>query len=155
MKNDVIIRQANDDDRAFIFELSPSLAEVAKLDWHTDEAIQKMQDDYITQMLSKTSVPNITLVAEVNNIPQGFVHVRTHQDGITGETCGTVPLLAVSPNSQGLGLGKLLMASAEEWAKSQGCRLLHLEVFANNLKANQFYENLGFKPEMLHMIKSI
>ena len=155
MKNDVVIRQANEDDRAFIFELSPSLAEVAKLDWHTDEAVQKMQDDYILEMLAKTSIPNSTLIAEVNNIPQGFVHVRTHVDEISGEICATVPLLAVSTKSQGIGICKLLMEAAEDWAKNKESRLLHLEVFANNSKATHFYENLGFKPEILHMIKSI
>ncbi|MBU3006176.1 GNAT family N-acetyltransferase [Paraglaciecola arctica] len=155
MKNDVVIRPANEDDKAFIFALSPYLAEVAKLDWHTAEDIQKMQDNYISEMLAKTSVPNATLIAEVKDTPLGFVHVRTHKDGISGETCGTVPLLAVSPKSQGLGLGKILMASAEKWTKNQGCRLLHLEVFANNAKANGFYEGIGFKPEMLHLVKSI
>lgn len=155
MKNKVVVRKAEEKDRAFIFELSPYLAEVAKLDWHTDEAIQAMQHRYISEMLAATSAPNITLIAENENGPLGFVHVRTHQDGISGETCGTVPLLAVSPKSQGLGVGKLLMESAQQWAKNLGCRLLHLEVFANNFKANSFYENLGFKPEMLHMIKTI
>lgn len=155
MKNEVVIRQANEEDRTFIFELSPYLAEVAKLDWHSAEDIQKMQDNYISEMLAKTSVPHVTLIAEVKKIPLGFVHVRTHKDGIRGETCGTVPLLAVSPQSQGLGLGKILMEFAEKWTKNQGCRLLHLEVFANNSKANGFYENIGFKPEMLHLVKSL
>lgn len=155
MKNNVVIRKAQEDDREFILALSPYLAEVAKLDWHTDAAVQKMQDDYILDMLANTSTPNTTLIAELENTPLGFVHVRTQQDSISGETCGTVPLLAVSPKSQGLGVGKILMASAEEWAKNLGCRLLHLEVFANNLKANNFYQALGFRPEMLHLIKTI
>lgn len=155
MKSDVTIREAGENDRTFIFELSPRLAEVAKLDWHTDDAIQKMQDNYISEMLAETSTPNTTLIAEVNNVPLGFIHVRTRNDDISGEVCGTIPLLAVSPKSQGLGIGKLLMASAEEWAKGLGCRLIHLEVFANNSKANNFYHNLGFKPEMIHMIKTL
>ena len=57
MKSDVTIRNAVESDRAFIFELSPRLAEVAKLDWHTGDAIQKMQDSYISEMLAKTSTP--------------------------------------------------------------------------------------------------
>ncbi|TQV87178.1 GNAT family N-acetyltransferase [Aliikangiella coralliicola] len=155
MKSDVIIRKAHEDDRTFIFELSPYLAEVAQLDWHTESAVQKMQDDYISEMLAETSTPNTTLIAEVNSVPLGFIHVRTHKDDISGETCGTVPLLAVSPKSQGLGIGKLLMAFAEKWAKDLGCRLLQLEVFANNSKANAFYQNIGFKPEILRMTKTI
>lgn len=114
-----------------------------------------MQDDYISKMLEETLRPNITFIAEINNVSLGFIHVRTHEDGISGETCGTIPLLAVSPKSQGLGLGKALIEHGETWAKNLGCRLLHLEVFANNKKADGFYQNIGFKPETVHMIKPI
>jgi GNAT superfamily N-acetyltransferase len=155
MKNKVIIRIANENDHPFIYELSPYLSEVAQLEWHSDNAIQDMQNEYISEMLAKTSQPNTTFIAEINNIPLGFVHVRTHKDSISNETCGTIPLLAVSPNSQGLGIGKVLVESAEKWAKNIGCRLLHLEVFANNKKANNFYQNIGFKPETVHMIKPL
>jgi GNAT superfamily N-acetyltransferase len=155
MKNKVIIREANESDHAFIFELSPKLAEVAQVGWHADEVIQQMQDDYIAEMLKETSAPTATFIAESNSVPLGFIHVRTHQDSISGETCGTIPLLAVSPKSQGLGLGKSLIGTAEQWAKDLGCRLLHLEVFANNKKADAFYQNIGFIPETVHMIKPI
>ena len=107
MENLVVIREAQEMDHPFIFALSPYLAEVAQLEWHTDDAIQKMQDDYISEMLVETSKPSITLIAESNNVPLGFIHVRTHNDSISDETCGTIPLLAVSPKSQGLGLGKV------------------------------------------------
>lgn len=155
MENSVKIREAEESDHSFIFDLSPYLAEVAQLTWHTDEVVRKMQDDYIAEMLASTSQPNTTLIAEVDNKPLGFIHVRTIKDSISGETCGTVPLLAVSPTSQGLGLGKLLIEHAENWAKKLGCRLLHLEVFANNKKAEGFYQNMGFKAETVHMIKPI
>lgn len=155
MENLVVIREVQESDHPFIFELSPNLAEVAQLEWHSDDAIQKMQYGYIAEMLAETLHPNATFIAEANNVSLGFIHVRTHKDGISGETCGTVPLLAVSPKSQGLGMGKLLVNHAEKWAKHLGCRLLHLEVFANNKKADSFYKNLGFKPETVHMIKPI
>jgi GNAT superfamily N-acetyltransferase len=155
MENSVKIREAQESDHPFVFELSPLLAEVAQLEWHTYDAIQKMQDDYISEMLAETSQPNATFIAENNNIPIGFIHVRTHKDGISGEICGTIPLLAVSPKSQGFGVGKLLIEHSEKWAKNLGCRLLHLEVFANNTNANSFYQNIGFKAETVHMIKTI
>ena len=155
MENLVVIREAQESDHPFIFTLSPYLAEVAQLEWHTNDVIQKMQDDYISEILAETSKPNITLIAESNNVPLGFIHACTHNDSISGENCGTIPLLAVSPESQGLGLGKLLIEHAEKWAKNLGYRLLHLEVFANNKKAEGFYQNMGFEPEMVHMIKPI
>jgi ribosomal protein S18 acetylase RimI-like enzyme len=155
MLNEVNIREATKNDHAFIFELSPCLAAVAQIDWHSNEVINTMQDEYISLMLTETDQPNGTFIAESNNMSLGFIHVRTHKDSISGETSGTIPLLAVSPQSQGLGVGALLINYAEQWAKNVGCRLLHLEVFANNTKAKGFYQHLGFKSETVHMIKSI
>lgn len=155
MQTTVTIRAANCGDHDFIFALSPSLAEVAKLPWHNEEDMQSMQDSYITEMLKPSKQPTTTLLAEFKGKRLGFVHARTHKDGISGEIAGTVPLLAVCAEAQGHGVGKLLMAEAELWAKSIGCRLLHLEVFANNDNAKGFYHKLGFQPEMLHMIKPI
>jgi GNAT superfamily N-acetyltransferase len=155
MKNLVVIRKAQESDHPFIYKLSPHLAEVAQLEWHTDDTIQKMQDNYISEMLAETSIPHATFIAEIDNVPLGFIHIRTHTDSISDEICGTIPLLAVSPESQGLGVGKQLIERAEQWAKNLGYRLLHLEVFANNKKANNFYQNIGFKPETVHMIKPL
>ena len=155
MQNKIAIREATERDHPFIFGLSSTLAEVAQLDWHGDDIVQNMQDNYISKMLAKTVEPNITFIAESNNIPLGFIHVRTHNDSISGEICGTIPLLAVSPRAQGLGVGKTLMSVAENWAKDLACRLLHLEVFANNKHAKGFYDRLGFLSETLHMIKPL
>ena len=155
MTNQVIIRAAHENDRCFIFELSPRLAEVAQLSWHDDDVVQKMQDDYISDMLAESSSPNTTFIAEKNNVRLGFIHARSYKDSISGETCGTVPLLAVLPQSQGMGVGQLLIESAELWAKNLGYRLLHLEVFSNNHNAYNFYQNQGFKSETIHMIKTL
>lgn len=155
MTNDTTLRNALESDRAFIFELSPRLAQVANLPWHDESVVQKMQDDYITQMLKQTCVPHVTLIAEKDGVSLGFIHAREHKDEISGETCATVPLLAVSEAAQGMGAGQLLMKAAEGWAKEQGYRLLHLEVFANNDNARRFYQKQGFKPETLHMIKPL
>lgn len=149
------IRQAVKVDHDFIFSLSPMLASVANLVWHNNEVIEKMQDDYIALMLKETDIPAVTLVAEQEGEKLGFIHVRTKLDDISGETIGTVPLLAVMPKAQGLGVGRCLMNEAEIWAREQNCRLLHLEVFANNHKAQKFYRTLEFEPEMLHMVKQI
>lgn len=155
MTSGIKIRNALIDDHDFIFALSPRLAEVAKLTWHSDDVIQTMQNDYIGAMLADTSVPFTLLIAEDNETSLGFIHVKAHKDEISEEMCAMVTLLAVSPTGQGKGIGKLLMQAAEQWTKQQGYRLLHLEVFANNDNAQGFYNNLGFKPEMMTMVKTL
>ena len=155
MNKDIIIRTANDNDREFIFGLSPRLAEVAVLPWHSDETVLKMHDDYFAEVFANSSPLQATFIAEQNKVALGFIHTRARKDDVSGEACGTVPLLAVSPKAQGLGVGKALITAAEQWAKNQNYRLLHLEVFAANDKAQGFYQNLGFEAEILHMIKEI
>jgi ribosomal protein S18 acetylase RimI-like enzyme len=155
MENKLVIRNATEKDRDFIFELSPRLSEVAQLAWHDDDTVKKMQDDYIFKMLAETSVVKTTLIAEINDTCLGFIHARSHKDGVSGETCGTVPLLAVSAEAQGTGIGKQLIEAVETWAKNLGYRLLHLEVFANNDKAYGFYQKQGFNAETIHMVKSL
>lgn len=155
MNNKINIRTASEKDYQFIYELSPRLAEVANLAWHSDEVIQTMQDGYINTVLNDTSVPFTLLIAEDNETPLGFINVKEHKDEISEEMCAMVTLLAVSPIGQGKGIGKLLMQAAEQWTKQQGYRLLHLEVFANNDNAQGFYNNLGFKPEMITMVKAL
>ena len=68
MKNLVVIREAKENDHPFIFELSPYLAEVAQLEWHSDDVIQKMQFDYIAEMLAESSQANVTFIAEKSDV---------------------------------------------------------------------------------------
>jgi len=155
MKNQITLRAAKESDHYFILGLSPRLSEVANLPWHAQHVVQKMQDEYITLNLAQKAVPNITLVAEHDEKLLGFIHACAHEDSISRETCGKVPLLAVTPEAQGMGIGQLLMESVENWSKKQGYRILHLEVFANNLNAQGFYQSIGYEAETIQMIKPI
>ena len=86
MKHLIKLRTAQKRDDPFIFSLSPYLAEVAQLSWHTEDVINKMQYDYIAEMLKETSVPHITYIADIDNTPSGFIHIRTQHDSISGES---------------------------------------------------------------------
>jgi len=151
----ITFRPANPEtDRDFIFSLSPDLAAVAKLPWHTDEAVQKFQDDYIEDAL-KTTGPHITVIAEVDGKPAGFIHALERPDDVSGELIGSVSLIALAPEARGLGIGKLLMDRAEDWARAEGYRLLHVEVFAANERAIDIYTAAGYSLDTYHMIKPL
>ena len=106
-------------------------------------------------MLAEASVPTLTLIAEIESKPCGFIHMRTRKDETSRELAVTIPLLAILPEAQGFGLGPALIEKAKAWGRKLGCRLLHLEVYANNKKAQRFYHQIGFKEEMIHMVKEI
>lgn len=53
-------------------------------------------------------------------------------------------LIAVSPQQQGLGLGRMLVTAAADDARRRGASELFLEVRENNLAARALYQTTGF-----------
>ncbi len=57
---------------------------------------------------------------------------------------GWVYYVAVDPDCQKRGYGRLIMAAAEDWLRSAGIAKLQLLVRRGNEQANAFYGSLGF-----------
>jgi GNAT superfamily N-acetyltransferase len=49
------------------------------------------------------------------------------------------------PGYQGIGVGKLLLRAAEDWARAQGAAQLYLYVLEGNTPAIGFYERQGWQ----------
>jgi ribosomal protein S18 acetylase RimI-like enzyme len=58
---------------------------------------------------------------------------------------GWVYYVAADPDRQGKGLGRAMMAAAENWLKLRGVWKLQLMVRGDNLEAKGFYQALGFR----------
>ncbi|WP_279572752.1 GNAT family N-acetyltransferase [Volucribacter amazonae] len=61
--------------------------------------------------------------------------------------------LCVASSARGQKIGEQLYQFAVDYAKQQGCYHLTLDVWADNVRAVQFYERLGMKPQKLRMEK--
>ncbi len=83
----------------------------------------------------------ILLVGELGG--QIACSVMTGHDGHRG----TVYYVAVAPAHRNKGLGRQVMAAAEEWLKQQGVWKLNLLVRADNEQACGFYRRLGYEVE--------
>lgn len=57
---------------------------------------------------------------------------------------GWVNYLAVDPDLQGGGIGRLLMERAEQHLRQVGCPKVNLQVRVGSTGAVEFYERLGF-----------
>ncbi|MDQ6985191.1 MAG: GNAT family N-acetyltransferase [Candidatus Dojkabacteria bacterium] len=68
---------------------------------------------------------------------------------------GRIDELFVENDYRGLGIGKDLMAMAEDLFKDKNCDVINLEVFAPNSNALKFYESLGFSTRNYDLIKVI
>ena len=62
-------------------------------------------------------------------------------------------MIATTAAAEGSGVGRALMAHAEEWTRHRDLPLLTLNVFASNTRARRFYEKAGFDPEFLKYAK--
>ena len=72
--------------------------------------------------------------------------VATVMAGYEGHR-GWINYLAVSPEAQRRGLGRQVMAHAEEALRQLGCPKANLQVRASNTDVVKFYERLGFTIE--------
>jgi mycothiol synthase len=79
------------------------------------------------------------LVAERAGELLGFHWTKVHPDG-----AGEVYVLGVSPNAQGLGLGRALLVRGLRLLAAHGCPVVLLYVDGDNDTAMRLYERDGF-----------
>lgn len=84
----------------------------------------------------------IVLIAELAGEPAGFVCAERQPESAWGVLLDN---LHARPAYQGLGVGKLLMQAAEDWARAQGELQLYLYVLEGNTPAIGFYERQGWQ----------
>ena len=87
--------------------------------------------------------------------PLGLLVIKPDFDYFTDHPRAYVEILVVAEVAEGQGVGRVLMAYAEQWGRNHGCHEVVLDVFANNPSAIAFYERVGFAPDHLRMSKSL
>lgn len=82
------------------------------------------------------------------------VLVAEGEGGLTGSVMlgddghrGWVYYLAVAESARRTGLGRALMAAAEDWFRARGCPKIQLMVRDSNAEALGFYAALGLEPQ--------
>jgi GNAT superfamily N-acetyltransferase len=78
------------------------------------------------------------LVAEDSAGFAGCVYVEARNDR------GYLGLLAVDPGRQGEGLGRTLVAAAEEYFRAEGCCAVDLRIISPRAPLPPFYRHLGY-----------
>ena len=117
---------------------------------------KKYNDTEIEQMLGDDDKP-ILVCVDNNDSVLGYcfcVYKRTINDSVlTDLTTLYVDDLCVDESLRGQGIGKTLLNSAIELAKTQNCYNLTLNVWTCNPSALRFYEACGFLPQKIVMEK--
>ena len=85
----------------------------------------------------------------------GLVVIKPDFDYFTDHSRAYVEILVVAEEAEGRGVGRALMAHAEQWGRAHECHEVVLDVFANNPSAIAFYERIGFASDHIRMSKSL
>ena len=143
-------------DREFILSLLPRLSGVDLPPWLTKTALDDFNQAAMRKAMAAVPADAALLIAEDEaQTPAGFIYLTTESDYFTGEKLGYISDLAVAPQAEGQGVGRLLISAAEDWTREKGYRRLTLDVFAGNERARRVYEKAGFMPAVVKYEKSI
>ena len=150
------LRPGKDVDADFLERMAPRLAAQGHLPWHDDTTILAFQRAYIAEALRDARKDGLYLVAEdPDGKAIGLALACAAQDEISGEPAGMLRILVVDEAREGQGVAHGLMVGVEGGARGRGYRLLLLDVFAANNRAQDFYDRRGFRPDFLRMIAEL
>ena len=150
------IRPFTVSDTNFIESLIPRFSEFDLPAWRQRSEIDNTN---LSSMKKAMETPEqgsaIFIVEDETGKRAGFIHLQTQIDYFNNKKVGYISDLAVDSAFEGQGVGRILLAKAEDWARAEGCHLLSLYVFSNNSHARRIYEKLGFNEEVTKYVKPI
>jgi ribosomal protein S18 acetylase RimI-like enzyme len=96
-------------------------------------------------------------MAEEETEPVGFIagRIRTPPPPFGPEPVGFISEVYVADACRGMGVGRDLLAAAEAWFAREGIERLELQVLAGNAAAVAAYERLGWKQELIQMVRTV
>ncbi|HET6900032.1 MAG TPA: GNAT family N-acetyltransferase [Vicinamibacteria bacterium] len=150
------VRESGPEDRDFVLRLVPELLAFGPPPpWRDAPAMERVDRDVIGAALDGRVPGTRVLVAEDGERRRlGFIHV-SEEDDYYGGACGHIGDIVVAPEARGQGVGRALLAAAEDWARARGYRLITLNVFLDNAGARRTYERAGYRPETIRHVKPL
>jgi GNAT superfamily N-acetyltransferase len=88
-------------------------------------------------------------VAEVGGQVIGMCTAQTLISTAEGGVVALVEDVVVDPQFRGRGIGRNLMESIEDWARSRGATRMQLLADRTNFSALDFYDKIGWRPTQL------
>ncbi len=153
-----VIRRANREDVKNIVDLASRMVKYSKSPYR-DISVEKIEE-YRRKDLSilEYSLQNpdlgVFVAEDLNGEFLGHViAMANYIESSTGEPQGYIFDISVKEEYQGLGIGKNLMKTAEEFLQMAGMKYVGLNVTSSNEKAVKFYESLNYKEERKRMVK--
>jgi aminoglycoside 6'-N-acetyltransferase I len=140
--SDICIRLAQLSDRDQLVRLHEALRPKTSAEEHARELT------LILEGKAPVTMPLIILVAEVSDRIAGFLEVdlRSHADGCNPiRPVGYIEGWYVAENHRHRGIGRRLLAAAEDWARSQGCVEMASDTWIDNDMSQRVHQALGYE----------
>ena len=141
--SDICIRLAQLPDRDPLAHMCHALWPQSSAEEHARELTLILEGN------PPVTMPLIILVAETaDRTLAGFLEVdlRSHADGCNpSRPVGYVEGWYVAENHRHRGIGRKLLAVAEDWARSQGCVEIASDTWTDNEVSQRVHEALGYE----------
>ncbi|HEY6448325.1 MAG TPA: GNAT family N-acetyltransferase [Acidobacteriaceae bacterium] len=151
----VVIRPARLADATALAALCFALWPESPLEEHAREI------EAILSGQARTTLPLVYLVADaLNGTLAGFVEtgLRSHADGCdTAQPVGFLEGWYVAPAFRRQGIGRRLIAAAEDWARAQSCQEMASDTWIDHELSQRAHTALGFQivDRCIHFRKSL
>ena len=145
-----------EDDEDFILGLVPRFVDFTLPAWRKrHECIEGIRADLVHHLDDQPPNSFLFVAEDEDGEPVGFLHLQKTQDFFNGRTNCHISDLAVAPGHEGQGVGRALLAHAEDWAREHRCALMTLAVFPGNERARALYEASGYDTDLLRLAKPL
>ena len=155
----LILRPAARDDLGFLQSLLPRFVAFGLPPGQSEGAVMAGATQHLLAALAAPQTDSALLIAWVEDeagdpAPRraGFLRLDTERP-LFGPPYAYLADLALAEWAEGYGLGQLLLAEAERWAREQGLGQIQLHVFATNARARKLYAGAGYSEAALTLVK--
>jgi GNAT superfamily N-acetyltransferase len=138
-------------DREAVLALAPRLR-VGVASWRPLDGVAKAVCEWVEESVSSAGDEQGVFVARVDGVVVGMVAV-SEQEHWSGQLDAYVGELVTEERMEGRGVGRALLARAEEWARVRGLPRITLETGAGNRRARDFYSRLGYQDEEVRLTR--
>lgn len=154
-ENNFRVRLAQDDDD-FILALAPRLVDFPLPPWRRrHECLSGIRDDLLRHLDDPPANDFLFVAEDADGQRVGFLELQKTQDFFTGHTNCHISNIVVVPAHERRGIGRMLMAFAESWAREHRCALVTLAVLPGNERAQALYNASGYGIDLLRMAKPV